>query len=301
MLANIASLGKQSVVIPSTTVMSTDISKSIQNQTFQMVRPQVSKRTFLGIPVISMTIAFGAGAYIGTNYKWAQPRKHLVRYQQSGNRLTDIKVSTQGLVLPWQKYRFVNFDPRNYDFDWILQYDRPEQLEISVKMQIGPCTSDYHVSAFMGFLDEIEYKEGAPEVMDAAVKDQIITAMKKYLESVEFDDAVDHLEETKKKLVEVIRKELDKKGLHVFGPSQHSFQISSLTDTFTQAVKSFSSFSKIPNLSNMKDIGNINWQSMMKLGQKLPKMTESFGKESQMIEIRVSGPRSLGRGKKFRS
>lgn len=63
---------------------------------------------------VAGTSILGVGAFLFSRYKVCNPNQYLVK---TGLGIKDINVSKKAFLLPFQKYQFINMNPKSYRID----------------------------------------------------------------------------------------------------------------------------------------------------------------------------------------
>lgn len=111
---------------------------------FAKSRVLLSKKNKLQTrPMADMLIYASVGSFITTcavltcadRYRISGANQYLIR---TGLGIADMKVSKKGFQLPFQKYEFINMNPRNYEFNLHSMSSEKIEFELPGVFTIGP-------------------------------------------------------------------------------------------------------------------------------------------------------------------
>jgi len=170
---------------------------------------QIPKRDY---GIVSMSIAattLGLGVLAGMRYKVSKPNEYLVR---TGLGIEDISIDKQGVLWPFQKYKFINMQPTNYTFN--LHAMSVEKIDFILPgvFTIGPKDDKESMIKYVRSLDisrdDTDQNHKINEIILGILEGEVRTLSSQ----MTIEEIFNNRKTFKEKIIDNVQKELDQVG-----------------------------------------------------------------------------------------
>ena len=204
-----------------------DVQQKVKHQTMlartQIIRSSlVQKRGLLtetGLAAIAGS-ALTAGV-LSYRYKIAQPDEYVVK---TGLGIKDISVSKTTFQWPFQTYKMIKMEPRNYTFELNAVTKDYVQFILPVVFTIGPKDDPDALIRYVRRLEHMHDRNEGTNQMDAIILGILEGDVRTQCGLLEIEEIFNDRQKFKEVIIERVQEELDKVGLLIISANIKELQ-----------------------------------------------------------------------------
>lgn len=193
---------------------------------------------------IELGVTVAACIYVHTNYKVSSFKQYLVR---TGVMIPKIKISKNGLILPFQKYDFIDMEPKNFKFKLNADSNDKDTFTFEGTFTIGPKNDVIELEKYVLINDDnLIIEQIVNRILDDKIKTLAINNNKCSIlrNRYKFKDAI----------IQCAQIELDKFGLMIYNGNIDNLEF------FVKDIETIYGENKISESSKkkMKELNDID-------------------------------------------
>jgi len=147
-----------------------------------------------------------------SRYKISQANQYLIR---TGLFIKDISISKKGFLLPFQKYKFIDMTPRNYEFSLHAMSHEKLEFVLPVVFTIGPKDEPHALASYSKFMPEVS-AEQPMQSLDTIIKGVLEGETRLESAKMSIEDIFNNRQTFKETIIKNVQEELDQFGLKIY-------------------------------------------------------------------------------------
>lgn len=196
------------------------------------------------------TATVAMGMFLIHRYKVSKPNEYLVR---TGLFIRDIKISKKGMQWPFQKYQFINMEPKNYTFNLHAMSSQKMQFVLPGVFTIGPKDDNDALRIYSRLL-------GPESDIDTLVKGVIEGQTRTVASNLTIEEIFAGRDKFKEEIIRNVQSKLDQMGLVIYDANIKEMQDSPGSEYFEflrQKTKSVAENKAKVDVSEATKLGQI--------------------------------------------
>lgn len=195
---------------------------------------RVPKRNFVltaGVSAVGATAAATAGvvAFAAYRYKVAPPDQYLVR---TGLGIKDIAVSKQGFQWPFQKYKFIEMHPRNYNFQLHSMSNEKIPFILPGVFTIGPKNDMDALVRYVRIIENAGNERFSTQTLDSIILGILEGETRTLSSQMTMEEIFNDRQKFKATIIKNVQDELDQIGLWIYNANIKELEDSSESKYF---------------------------------------------------------------------
>lgn len=169
-----------------------------------------------------MTIAGGGSlaAFGAYRYKVSAADEYLVR---TGLGIKDIKITKQGFIWPFQKYKFIRMNPKNYSFDLCAMSSELISFVLSGVFTIGPVNDPEGQERYVRTVVSLQESE-ISNCMESVIMGIFEGSTSLFASQMTLNDIFNNRVKFKERIIEDVKDKLYSLGMTVINSSIRSLK-----------------------------------------------------------------------------